>query len=59
MVIYLLFDTLDNAKYCKERFNIENYEMYVSWCQQFRKSTNNKKCRLIPVTKDVYDRIAQ
>ena len=59
MVIYLLFDTPDNVKDCKKRFNLEDYEGYVSWCQQFRRSTDNQKCRLIPVAKDVYDRIAQ
>ena len=58
MVIYLLFDTLDNAKDSKKRFK-EDYEGYVSWCQQFKRSADNKKCRLIPVAKDVYDRIAQ
>ncbi len=53
-VIHLLFDTAKNAKQCKEHFE-DDYDMYVSWCSQFKRTTDGQKCRLVPVSKSVYE----
>ena len=53
-VIYLLFDTAKNAKQYKKYFK-DDYDMYVSWCSQFKRTTDGQKCRLVPVSKSVYE----
>ncbi len=53
-VIRLLFDTAKNAKQYKKHFG-DDYDMYVSWCSQFKRTTDDQKCRLVPVSKSVYE----
>ena len=53
-VIHLLFDTAKNAKQCKEHFE-DDYDMYVSWCSQFKRTTEGQRCWLVPVSKSVYE----
>lgn len=55
-VIQLLWHNVDEAYSCIIHFK-DDYEMYASWCKQFRTTSDGKHVRLIPVPIEVYNGI--
>jgi hypothetical protein len=55
-VVQLLWHTVDEAAGCKKHF-YDDYEMYVSWCAQFRQTTDGQHTRLIPISHEEYNNI--
>lgn len=55
-VVQLLWHTVDEAADCKKDF-YDDYEMYVSWCAQFRQTIDGSHTRLIPVSHENYNNI--
>lgn len=55
-LFHLLYDTEKHAYECKEVFG-DDYWMYCSYLDQFRKTIEGVPTKIVPITHELYEKL--